>query len=49
MKPDVLEQMKKMELERAEMAMKQQQQQQDVKITMKKQRWKFRSVITRRY
>ncbi len=38
MKPDVLEQMKKMELERAEMAMKkQQQQQQDVKITMKKQ------------
>lgn len=38
MKPDVLEQMKKMELERAEMAMKkQQQQQQDIKITMKKQ------------
>ena len=37
MKPDVLEQMKKMEKERAEMAMKkQQQQQQDIKITMNK-------------
>ena len=31
MMPDVLDQMKKMELERAEMTMKEQQQQQDLK------------------